>query len=68
MGFGIDCVSARLRSYEGLRAKANGIFTHARWESRLYLLHVLQIAKFVYIDDSYRSNAIVSTELFKTPK
>ena len=48
MGFGIDCVFARLRSDEGLRAKANGIFTHARWESHLYLLHVLQIAKFFF--------------------
>ena len=50
MGFVIDCVSARLRPNGGLHPKAHVIATHARWESRLYLLPMLQTAKIVYID------------------
>ena len=63
MGFGIDCVFVRLRSYES--QKAHVIATHVCWLSRLYLLLVLQTAKIVYIDESYRSNTIVSTECFR---
>ena len=65
MGFGIDCIFACLRCYEGLRPKAHVIVTHARWESLLYLLLVLLTVKIVYIDDSYRSNTIVSTEYYR---
>ena len=54
MGFGIDCVFARLRSYEGLRPITHVIDMHARWESCSYLLLVLRNAKIVYIDDIYR--------------
>ena len=65
MDSGIDCVYARLRSYEGLCQIAHVIATHACLESRSYLFPVLQTAKIVYIDESYQSNTIVSTENYR---
>ena len=63
MGFGIDLVFERLRSYEGLRPKKTHVIaSHACWESCLYLLLVLQTVKIVNIDDRYQSNTIASTE------
>ena len=47
---------------EVLRPKAYVFDSHGHWESCPYLLQVLQTAKIVNIDASYRSNTMVSTE------
>ena len=54
-------------SYQGVHPKAHVIAMHTCLKYCSYLILVLQTAKIVYIDDSYRANTTITTE-YSRPK